>query len=310
MPTTKTSGSLDYKLIQKGVDDLYEMSGGRIEITLYPIKALVGTAEMLEALSDGHFETAQVFSSYFTGTDPGFAALASLSGLYKDAGEFTIWHDHFGGREITERAFAKYNVQYSGGGVNGAPEPFMSKKPIYTIADFQGLKLRTPSGLTHSLFAKLGAVPINLPGSEAYTALDTGVIDALERLGLTSNWDEGYHEITDYVLYPGFHAPGGMQHILINQDEWNKLPDDLKAIFKAFVTVTNRHFLYGILANETISLKKMIDYGLEWVQFSEADMAVIQEMGIEVAEEWATKSDLSMEVITSLFDWMEATGKM
>ena len=93
MPTTKTSGSLDYELIQKGVDDLKAMSGGRIEITLYPIKALVGTAEMLDALSDGHFETAQVFSSYFTGTDTGFAALASLAGLYKNAGEFQVWHD-------------------------------------------------------------------------------------------------------------------------------------------------------------------------------------------------------------------------
>ena len=300
---------MDYELIQQGVDLLKEMTGGQIEITLFPVGALVSSKEMLEALGDGLYEVQFGYPAYYSGIDPGFASIGTLPAIFEHPDDVLIWLDYYGGKQIVSKAFADHNV-YFVDAVTIPPEPVMSKDPIRTLADFEGVTIRTPTGTTHEIFARLGASPVQVSGGEVYTALETGLVDAIERLNVKSNYDEGYHEVTKYILYPSFHAPTGVQELAVNMDVWNTLPDNLKAIYHSYAIAANRFFYLGTLAQEFSALKLMQDYGLEWNQLSAADMAQTRVIGIEVAEEWATKSPLASEVINSVFDYLKAVGKM
>ena len=67
----------------------------------------------------------------------------------------------------------RYGVQFVGGVWYGT-ESLVSKKPLRGLADFGGIKIRAPVGMGQDIFKRLGAAPVNLPGSEVYSALERG----------------------------------------------------------------------------------------------------------------------------------------
>ena len=285
------------------------MTNGRLDLTLFPAKAIVGYTEMLEALQAGVYEVNVHAPAFSAGIDPGFAAIFNLPGLWDEPREVRIWLNGFGGNEIYASALAKYNIHYVGAAVTH-PEPFMSKKPLRTLDDFKGLKLRTTPGLTHNLFERLGAVPIAMAGPDIYPGLQTGLIDAAEFITLTDNWQIGLHEVTDYVLWPSIHSPTAQSDISVNMDAWNTLPDDLQAAFFAAARVLDQNLDFDSAGSDYGSLEMMKAYGLEHTQLSEADFETARQMGIEIAEEWKSQSPLSNEVISSVFDYLKITGKI
>ncbi len=98
----------------------------------------------------------------------------------------------------------------------------------------KGLKLRAPEGMVYNVFEAAGATPVNLPGSEVYTGLEKGVIDAADYTVFATNHAQGLHEFAPYPLYPGFHSLP-MVSVSLNKDIWDGLPEDLKSILETSV---------------------------------------------------------------------------
>ncbi len=303
-------GSLNFEIYENTFKLLEEVTGGRMVVEPLGAGTLVGSSETLEALGEGLFEAAFLFSPSFSGLDPGFGVLGSLPGVWESSEEYLLWEDFFGGRELYAKAYGEYNVHFLNA-MTGTPEPFMSKWPINTLEDFKGMKLRTPEGPTTELFSLLGAVPLYLPGGEIYGALQTGLIDGAEFITITTNYDRGLHEVTGYILYPSFHGVVAAGGYSVNMDKWNELPDDIK---RAWELVTIKHAYRDAKSIQVVrdneSLQKMLDYGVVRTQLPIEDWLTINALGLEVAESWAAKSDLANEVITSIFDFKKALGKM
>ena len=76
-------------------------------------------------------------------------------------------------------------------GVESVP----ARKPLRTLADFKGVKMRVPEGLGAEIWRRAGVGVVTLPGSEVYTALERGVIEATDWGTLGMNEDLGYHKI-------------------------------------------------------------------------------------------------------------------
>ncbi len=51
-------------------------------------------------------------------------------------------------------------------------------KPIRTLDDLKGMKIRTPSAAQSAQLTALGAIPVDMPANQIYNNLDRGVIDA------------------------------------------------------------------------------------------------------------------------------------
>ena len=75
---------------------------------------------------------------------------------------------------------------------------------------------------------------MTLPGSEVYTALERGVIEATDWGTLGMNNDLGYHKIARFPLHPGFHSMPAAE-VAVNMVRWNALSPDLKVFMEMAV---------------------------------------------------------------------------
>jgi len=101
------------------------------------------------------------------------------------------------------------------------------EKPIRSIADLKGLKIRVPSKNTGRVVEAWGATPVSQPISQVYTSMETGVIDGvLVDSSEMSSFKLG--EVTKYVTR-GMNATHSMFMLVMNRDSWESLDDETQA---------------------------------------------------------------------------------
>jgi len=219
-------------------DDLREMSNGRLDFTPYPEGALVPAAEMLDAVRDGTVEMADILSAYFSGVMPISNLIYGFPATYRSYEDKVIHHQHFGFEEIETRAYKEQGgvVHLGTDSVDGG-YTMVSNKKITKASDIAGMKLRA-TGAVGLMFEELGASAIFMPGSELYTALATGVVDGLVYGGPDTELEQmKFAEVVDYLVMPYMLSSHGHSSYIVNPDAWDTLPDDLKAMIRAEVSV-------------------------------------------------------------------------
>ncbi len=68
------------------------------------------------------------------------------------------------------------------------------------------MKIREPQGMEAEFMAKAGASVVVLPGTEIFSAMDKGVVDATNWATASINDKTGFHQVAPYFTYPGFHS--------------------------------------------------------------------------------------------------------
>jgi TRAP-type mannitol/chloroaromatic compound transport system substrate-binding protein len=226
MPWTK--GLLFYDMAQHFADSVALASGGRLDIKLFSAGELVGAMESFDAVSKGSADIGHDWPGYWMGKNENFNSFASVPfGL--DTEGYNIWLYERGGLEQMQELYGRYNLHALPGGNGGQEMGFFSNKKATKMADFKGMRVRTP-GWYMDIMNELGASVTPLPGGEIYLALERGVIDGAEFSSPAINYPMGFDEITKYVIEPGVHQPSVQCALFINKDSWNKLPADLKWI--------------------------------------------------------------------------------
>lgn len=226
MPWSK--GLLFYDVAQHFADSVALASGGRLTIKLFSAGELVGAMESFDAVSKGQADIGHDWPGYWKGKNEAFVAFASVPfGL--DAEGYNIWLYERGGLEMMQELYGRYNLFALPGGNVGQELGLFSNKKATKMADFKGMRLRTP-GWYMDIMTNLGASVTPLPGGEVYLALERGVIDAAEFSTPAINYPMGFDDITKFVIEPGVHQPSCQSAFFINKDSYAKLPADLKWI--------------------------------------------------------------------------------
>ncbi|NIC08112.1 TRAP transporter substrate-binding protein [Billgrantia bachuensis] len=223
---SETSGEPSFKIKQEWAERISRMTDGRVEIEVMPINAVVGPTETLDAVSSGILQGHMTDPSYFSGQDPAFGMLGNLVGAWQSPYDFLEYMKHGGGEDLYNELVEPYGVHLIGAATFPL-ESVPSTVPIETLEDFEGLKIRAPQGMVYNVFERIGASPVNLPGSEVYTALEKKVIDAADSTVLSNNDAMGLHAFAPYPLYPGFHSMP-MIAVSINKQIWDELPEELQ----------------------------------------------------------------------------------
>lgn len=234
------SGVKNFEIKQEWAERVERMSGGRVEIEILPVGSVVSHTETLDAIEMGVLDGHISVTGYFSGKDPAFGLIGNTVGAWSSPDQLIDYIYYGGGYELMNELYQPYGVKFVGGGATGL-EAFVSKKPLDGVEDLKGLKLRAPEGLVQSVFAAAGASPVNLPGSEVYTGLSKGVIDAADYTVFSTNHSSGMHDIAPHPVYPGFHSLPLLE-VVMNLEEWSDLPEDIQAIF----TVSVRDFANDI----------------------------------------------------------------
>jgi TRAP-type mannitol/chloroaromatic compound transport system substrate-binding protein len=131
-------------------------------------------------------------------------------------------------------------------------------REINSVDDLKGLKMRIP-GLGGEVIRRAGGTPVTMPGSEIFTSLQTGAIDATEWVGAYNDISFGLHKAAKYYYYPGWQEPGAGLECMINVDAWAALPADLQAI----VEISCQSIMTDMMAEYThgnaAALQQLID---------------------------------------------------
>jgi TRAP-type mannitol/chloroaromatic compound transport system substrate-binding protein len=206
-----------------------EMSGGRIEITLYPPAALVPTFELLDGVGRRVVEMGYGATVYWMGTFPFCQWAWGIPFAFDILDQYDYLWWEAGMNNLMREAFATKNVFFIGPIYSDEWGGTMCRKPIRSLKDYKGLKIRS-FGIVAEIWKMNGAGIVRLPGEELYTGISTGVIDG-------ANWGSPYgniatklHEVAKYYCGPSL-INYDMEDMFINMDAWKSLPKDLQAIF-------------------------------------------------------------------------------
>lgn len=220
------SGDQNFKIQQAWADKLKKDSKGKLEINLLPVGSIVKHTETLDSIKMGILDGHVTATGYFSGKDPAFGLIGNMVGAWSDTAQLLDYMNNGGGNELMNELYKPYGVKFVGASTTGV-ESFVSKVPLKGVNDLKGLKLRAPEGLVQQVFAAAGAAPVNLPGSEVFTALSKGVIDAADYTVFSTNHANGLNDVAPHPVQPGFHSLP-LIDVSISQKKWDKLPKDLQ----------------------------------------------------------------------------------
>ena len=205
-----------------------EMSRGQLTIHVYGGGELVPALETFEAVSIGGVELGSSASYYWAGKIPAAQFFAAVPFGF-NAQQMNAWLSAGGGMNLWQELYAPFNLIPFNAGNTGLQMGGWYNKEINSLEDFKGLKMRIP-GLGGKVLNKVGGSPILSPGSEIYTNLERGVIDATEWLGPFHDSLMGFPDIAKYYYYPGWHECGTTLELIVNKEKFESLPKHLQAI--------------------------------------------------------------------------------
>lgn len=201
-----------------------QKSGGKFEVTVFHSGQLGTDIDTFTQLRIGGIQM-MVLSNLITATAAPLTSLCSIPFALPTYDQ--VWRAMDGKLGALQRADLEKAGYLSTDKIpdNGYHEVTASTKPINTVADLAGFKMRIPpSPLQASTWRALGAAPTSMNFSELYTALQTGVVDGQEGSSSLAKTTRLY-EVQKYCSLTS-HIWDGW-YVLINPRAFKKLPKDM-----------------------------------------------------------------------------------
>ncbi len=280
------------------------MSNGRLDIRVYGAGELVGAFEVFDAVSQGTAEMGHGAAYYWRGKIPVAAMFATVP-FGMTAQEMNAWLQYGGGLELWRELYAPFGLVPMAAGNTGVQMAGWFNKEINSLADVRGLKMRIP-GLGGEVLERLGGEPVSLPGSEVFSALQMGVIDATEWVSPFNDLALGLHTVSEYYYYPGWHEPGPTTELIINQRAWDSLPDDLKMMVETTAGMINGDMLAEFTARNAAALETLVEeHGVKLRRLPDDVLERLQAASLEVVAQSAQGSELGQRIYDSYTTFLE-----
>jgi tripartite ATP-independent transporter DctP family solute receptor len=200
---------------------IFDASGGRVDIRVFPNSSLGNDPQMLAQARSGALEFLQIGNNVAANVVPA-AALESIPFAFASYKELMSAANGELGTYIGE-GLAKAGLQKFKNSFYGGSFQMQSRLgPVASPADLKGLKIRVPPGpIDVATFKAFGGTPTVISLGDVYTALQTHIVDAIE-VPLPTIENFKFYEL---VKYSSQTAHSNLIYILVaNQDAWAKLP--------------------------------------------------------------------------------------
>lgn len=200
-----------------------ERSKGRLKVTIFPGGVLGKPADHWDMVKDGIADIGWGTHNYTPGRFP-LTSAGDLPFIFKTAkgGSRAMW-------ELYQKHLQKEHegVKVLWVFVHPPAQLHLAKKPVKTLEDLAGMKLRSPGGQVAALVKTLGATPVTMAAPEVYNALERGVVD-----GTVFPWEAIFGFKLSEVLK--HHTVANLYvstfFITMNQKKYDSLPPDLKKV--------------------------------------------------------------------------------
>jgi tripartite ATP-independent transporter DctP family solute receptor len=215
--------------VERFSEGVREATEGEVDIRIFPAAQLGDSPEQIEGLYLGTLDMSLVAFSHASQ----FCRELGLFGvpfLFEDEAHFAAVFDGEVGALLDEACRQRYSTRLLATFTSGYRMLFNSRRPVERVADLSGLKIRVMGGEADALTWQIfGAIPVPMPYSEVYSALQAGVIDGAENepASILSN---KFYEAAPYVA-PTEHLvlPMGL---FISESAFERLPAEVRAILR------------------------------------------------------------------------------
>jgi len=263
-----------------------EMSGGRLVIKVFPAGQIASPQQILELVRSGAVEAGFDWPNYWSGHDTAFDLLGShVMGF--NAVDYFNWIYGAGGKQFYDETYGRFGLVYFPHHAHDIESGFRFSKPIKSLKEFNGLKVRVVGLVQGRLVQSIGAQPVSLAISEAYEAMQRGVVDASEVSIPIVDEDSKIYEVAKYWLSPGFHQTSSIHGVLINKAKWAALPEDLKAIVANAAQANHLASLAHTTVRSSEATNRMIAAGVEINRVPEEDLVWIEKARDDIMAELA-----------------------
>ena len=187
----------EFKQCERFKEIIEKASNGEIQVNIYPGGQLGSNKELFEAVKLGGLQLTTTASSFTTSSFPE-SGIFDLPFLFRDFEHADGVFDGPIGQGFGERFRKKLGVRIVGYSSSGFQGLYNSKRPIQSIEDIKGLKMRTmESPVLVEAMNAYGAKAVSMALTEFYSAMQQGVVDGGENSIVTYETQKHY-EVAKY----------------------------------------------------------------------------------------------------------------
>lgn len=279
------------QMLQPWADRIAEASDGRVSIEIFPSMTLGGRPPQLPRQArDGVVDLVWIVNAYAAGAFPR-TEVFELPGV------------HQGDNAAVNRAMLAMYDDYLADDFEGVVPMFqhvhqgqamqMASDEIRSPDDLAGKKIRVPSRTGAWVLEALGAAPVQTAVGEIPVSLSKKVIDgALIPFEIIPALK--INEVTDFQI----EGPGGKRlgttsfSVLMNEDKWDSLPEDIQAIFRE-VSNDDWHAEIGqVWADaDAFGIQVATDSGNTHIQLTEEEWDAFDQRTASVVDRWIADMD-------------------
>ena len=285
-----------------GANRLAEMldkaSGGRLKVKVYGGAELVPALEVFDAVAGGTAEMGHGAAYYWKGKAAAASIFTAIPfGL--SATEMNAWLYSGGGLELWREVYEPFGLIPFPCGNTGVQMGGWFNREINSVADLKGLRMRIP-GLGGEVLQRAGGAPVTLPGSEIFTALQTGSIDATEWIGPYNDLAFGLYKAAKYYYYPGWHEPGSTLECIVSKRAYDSLPPDLQEILRIACAAVNDTMLAEFNARSYEALDSLVNvHKVDLRPFPADVLRFLRDLSRQIVAETAAKDAQFAKVYAS-----------
>ncbi|MDQ3026883.1 MAG: TRAP transporter substrate-binding protein [Pseudomonadota bacterium] len=194
MPTPYAATNFHTENVVQFAAEVDQATAGKLKIQVHPNASLFKATEIKRAVQGNQAQIGEILLSGYSNEDPlfGIDSVPFLATSYADAAK--LWK---ASKKAVEERFAKQGmmVLYS---VPWPPQGIYSSKPINSVADLKGLKMRTYNPYTSRIAELAGAQPVTIQAAELAQAFATGAVNANITSGATGYDTKAWEVVKNY----------------------------------------------------------------------------------------------------------------
>ena len=257
--------------------EIEKRSNGRVKINVYAGGTLAKAPETYTAVTGGIADIGMSCFAYTRGRFPVMEAVDLPLG-YPDGKTATRAANEFY-KKMKPAELDDVKVMYIHA---HGPGLLHTKKPVKSISDMKGLKVRS-TGFSAKVVSALGGIPVAMPQPATYEALQKGVVEGtFAPIETLKGWKQA--EVIKYTTNTRDIGYTTAMFVVMNKQKWEKLPADIQKIFNE-------------VSEEWIGVQ-----GATWDKADEEGLAFTRELGNKIIELSPEQNALWVEAAQPVLD--------
>jgi len=211
-------------VLEEWCREVKSRTNGRIHVDFYPGGILTPAPQTYDSVTTGIADIGFAPMGVTPGRFPLAEVMEQPMGIHNAYLMTGLSNDFY--RAFKPRELAQVKVLFF---LSASPGLLHTKRPVRSLEDLKGLKVRCLGGTAARVLKALGTVPIIIPTGDTYDALRKGIVD-----GVVAAWDSletmKWGEILPYTTVSYYAATGAPGFVVMNKARWNSLPRDVQEI--------------------------------------------------------------------------------